>query len=180
MKLTKSTEYGIRALAILGGYYGKVDPPISIYQIISHDKIPIPFLEQILFRLRKKNLIVAKRGKLGGYWLTRSPEQITLAEVFAALDANFANSVTPETLETHHPKFRDFMLKYHQMAQEFLSKITVADLVPENFQPITERLGARKVGLAAEGATVASPASEMQTTPETPPPLESEPPSNLL
>ncbi|MCS7008430.1 MAG: Rrf2 family transcriptional regulator [Chthoniobacterales bacterium] len=88
MKLTKSTEYGIRALAILAAYHGKVEPPISIHQITSHDPIPIPFLEQILFRLRKNSIIQAKRGKLGGYWLARPPHQINLAEVIEALEPN--------------------------------------------------------------------------------------------
>jgi Rrf2 family protein len=48
--------------------------------------LPQPYLEQILLSLKGVGLVRSKRGVGGGYVLARTAEDITLAEIVAAVD----------------------------------------------------------------------------------------------
>ena len=48
--------------------------------------IPQPYLEQILLALKGAGLVRSKRGVGGGYVLARSPAEIRLSEILAAVD----------------------------------------------------------------------------------------------
>jgi Rrf2 family protein len=49
-------------------------------------QLPEPMLEQLLLRLRRAGLLVARRGRLGGYRLARAAREISLWAVLAGLD----------------------------------------------------------------------------------------------
>jgi Rrf2 family protein len=69
----------LRAVFELAKHTGR--GPIKISEIADAQAIPVRFLEVILSRLKRSGLIDAKRGFTGGYFLTRSPDQITVADV---------------------------------------------------------------------------------------------------
>ncbi len=48
--------------------------------------LPQPYLEQILLALKGAGLVRSKRGVGGGYVLARTPAEITLGEIVAAVD----------------------------------------------------------------------------------------------
>ena len=58
--------------------------------IVAAEHVPGKFLEAILTQLRKRGLLVSRRGPAGGFMLARAPETITLAEVIRTLDGPFA------------------------------------------------------------------------------------------
>jgi Rrf2 family iron-sulfur cluster assembly transcriptional regulator len=88
MKVTRKSDYGLRALFTLSKYYGAA--PVSIGQIAAEHRIPDPFLEKIMQELREAGLIEATHGRGGGYLLKRHPNQISLWEVVEALDGPIA------------------------------------------------------------------------------------------
>ena len=47
--------------------------------------ISISFLEQIFFKLKKNNLVQSYRGSNGGYFLSKSPENIKLSSIINAV-----------------------------------------------------------------------------------------------
>jgi len=51
---------------------------------------PRKFLEAILLELARRNLVVSRRGKFGGYSLARPARQISFAEVIRATDGPLA------------------------------------------------------------------------------------------
>ena len=51
---------------------------------------PRKFLEAILLELARRQVVVSRRGKFGGYSLARAPEAITFAEVIRILDGPLA------------------------------------------------------------------------------------------
>jgi Rrf2 family protein len=55
--------------------------PTKISDIADAQSIPVRFLEVILNKLKGSGLIDAKRGFYGGYYLTRPPERITVADI---------------------------------------------------------------------------------------------------
>ena len=50
----------------------------------THD-LPEPMLEQLLLRLRRAGLLDARRGRVGGYRLTRPARDISMEQIFAGL-----------------------------------------------------------------------------------------------
>ncbi len=79
MRFSTKTEYGLKAMMDLALHEGQ--GPIPVPAIAKRQSIPKKFLEQILHQLRKKGLVQASRGALGGYSLNRRPSQITVADV---------------------------------------------------------------------------------------------------
>ena len=88
MRLSKRGEYGLRALQDLAIHYG--EGPVSNRDLSERNHIPARFLEQILLTLKHGRLVRSKKGPRGGYYLARSPHQITLAEVIRLLDGPLA------------------------------------------------------------------------------------------
>lgn len=77
--LSKKCKYAIHALVYLAERHGQ--GPVQIGEIADRQKIPKKFLEAILLELRNGRILNSKKGKGGGYYLQRSPEEINLTEV---------------------------------------------------------------------------------------------------
>lgn len=89
MRLSKRGEYGIRALLYLASRHA--DGGVAqIKEIASGEQIPIKFLEQILLTLKNAGLVNSRMGSGGGYYLTKSPDQITLGQLVRLLDGTLA------------------------------------------------------------------------------------------
>ncbi len=58
----------------------------QIREIADREAIPVRFLEQIFQDLKKAGIVGAKRGPHGGYHLARPAAEITLGDVFRALE----------------------------------------------------------------------------------------------
>ena len=84
MKLSSKGRYAVMAMADLAR--NNVAKPTSLSEISLRQGISVSFLEQIFFKLKKKNLVQSSRGVSGGYLLTKSPEQIKLSAIINAVD----------------------------------------------------------------------------------------------
>ena len=95
MRLSKRGEYGLRAMIDLstnlnangGSSNGKV---VQIKEIAERQHIPAKFLEQILLNLKNAGLLNSKMGVGGGYYMARSPEEISLGQIIRVLDGPLA------------------------------------------------------------------------------------------
>jgi len=88
MRLSKKSEYGLRALLELTLAYGKTS--LQRHDIADRQHIPIEFLEQILLALKRAGLLASRRGMKGGYQLIKRPEDITVGQVVRILDGPLA------------------------------------------------------------------------------------------
>jgi Rrf2 family protein len=91
MRLSKRGEYGLRAMISLAE--AEKDSPsgmIQIKEISARERIPAKFLEQILLVLKNTGLVHSKMGVGGGYYLARSPQDITLGQIVRTLDGPLA------------------------------------------------------------------------------------------
>jgi len=84
VKVSTRGDYAARALLSLA-LHGK-DRPTSVKEIAERTSLPQPYLEQILLAVKGAGLVRSKRGVGGGYVLARAAEDITLAEIVAAVD----------------------------------------------------------------------------------------------
>ena len=55
-------------------------------------QLPAPMLEQLLLRLRRAGLLDGKRGRLGGYRLTRPAREISMEQILAGLGETLKES----------------------------------------------------------------------------------------
>ena len=86
--LTKKTRYSILALTYLAKRYG--EGAVFIGEIAESEKIPKRFLEIILLELKKLGFLASKYGKTGGYYLTKHPAEVALADIVRAMDGPIA------------------------------------------------------------------------------------------
>ena len=86
--LSKKSQYAFRALTTLARNEGKGPLPIS--KIVKEHPMSVKFLETILLELRKNDILGSKKGKGGGYFLLRPPEEIRLAQIIRILDGPIA------------------------------------------------------------------------------------------
>jgi len=84
MKLTSKGRYAVMAMADLAK--NNLKEPTSLTEISLRQGISIAYLEQLFLKLRKNNLVQSVRGPLGGYVLTKHPEQIKLLSIINAVD----------------------------------------------------------------------------------------------
>ncbi|HEY9766850.1 MAG TPA: Rrf2 family transcriptional regulator [Chroococcales cyanobacterium] len=84
MKLSVRSTYGLRAMLVLAMEYGQ--GPVMVRKIAERENLPVSYLEQLLAQLRKAGLVSAMRGATGGYALARPPEEVTVLDVFVALE----------------------------------------------------------------------------------------------
>ncbi len=64
--------------------------PILISRIAEEEHIPQKFLEAILLDLKKDGVLASKKGKGGGYYLIRDPEEVNMADVMRLFDGAIA------------------------------------------------------------------------------------------
>jgi len=88
MMFSTKAEYGVRVMVELARRAG--GEPVPLAEIAAHDGLPLAYLEHLVARLRKAELVDSRRGSRGGYMLARPPQQITMAEVVAALEGSIA------------------------------------------------------------------------------------------
>jgi Rrf2 family protein len=84
MRFSMKTEYGVRAILELAAGRGTLQSA----EIARRQRIPGPFLDQVLMTLRRAGLVNSTRGPHGGHALARPPDEIRLDEVIACLEGN--------------------------------------------------------------------------------------------
>jgi Rrf2 family protein len=82
VRIPARVDYAVRAAAELAGAGGAM----TVDSIATAQNLPPRFLENILCELRRAGLVISRRGHAGGYALARPADDITVADVVAAVD----------------------------------------------------------------------------------------------
>src|SRR5918997_31087 len=98
VRVSAKADYAVRAAIELAS---SGEGPVKGTVVGKAQKIPLRFLENILGEMRHAGLVQSQRGAEGGYWLSRPPEKITLAEIIRAVEGPLATTrgERPEDLE---------------------------------------------------------------------------------
>jgi Rrf2 family protein len=88
--LSQKARYALHALIVLAQHQG--DEPMMIADIAEEARVPRKFLEQILLALKRRGIVRSQRGRMGGYLLGRSPQDISFADVIRETDGPLALS----------------------------------------------------------------------------------------
>lgn len=84
MKLTTKGRYAVTAMADIAAF--AADDAVSISDIALRQGISVSYLEQLLGKLRRADLLESVRGAAGGYRLAREARTIRVADVVEAVD----------------------------------------------------------------------------------------------
>ena len=85
MRISYRGDYALKAILELSLKYGYGEA-ISINEIASSGDMPENFLEQILLALKNGRFVKSKRGVNGGFYLAKSPKDITIGEVIRFIE----------------------------------------------------------------------------------------------
>jgi Rrf2 family protein len=88
MRLTRATEYAFRAVRFLASRHE--ERWFSIQEIAEAEGMPIQFLAKVMQHLTQASLVHSACGKTGGYRLGRAPTEITMSDVFVAMEGPLA------------------------------------------------------------------------------------------
>lgn len=84
MRLSKRTEYGLRAVVQLARLWPRNF--VQSRDLAQQEGLPNKFLESILLALRRGGFLESKVGSGGGYRLSRSPRDIRVGDVIRRLE----------------------------------------------------------------------------------------------
>jgi len=144
MRITAKADYAVRAALELAS--SKDGEPIKGERLAEAQDIPLQFLEHILLELKHARIIRTKRGVHGGYWLARSPDEITLADVIRAVEGPLANIQDSAPEDTSYPgpaePLREVWIAVRANLRAVLEHITLSDLtsgeLPAEIRELTE------------------------------------------
>lgn len=88
MKLSKRTEYGVRAILHLARCWPSRF--VQSKELAEQEKLPGKFLESILLALRRGSFLESKIGREGGYKLSRAPKEISVGDVVRRLEGRLS------------------------------------------------------------------------------------------
>src|SRR4051812_2844226 len=88
MIFSTRAEYGVRLMVELGRQH--TDGPTPLNAIADAEGLPLPYLEHVVAKLKKADLVVSTRGAHGGYALARPAGEITMDQVVLALEGTIA------------------------------------------------------------------------------------------
>lgn len=86
MNITSKSRYALKIMMDLALHQEQLSHRVDIAQ---RQGVPLDYMDQILLRLKEQGLIDSTRGRSGGYRLARTPEQISMYEIFNAVEDGF-------------------------------------------------------------------------------------------
>jgi Rrf2 family protein len=132
MRVSKKTDYALRALFTLVDHYGGA--PIPIRELARRNEVPKRFLEQIMLNLKAQGWVDSVAGMRGGYVLSKSPAKITMGEVVRHFDGILAPigcvSVTAYKRCSQEPvcRFRRVFLDARNYVTGVMERATLAEV----------------------------------------------------
>ena len=88
MRLSKRTEYGLRAVVQLARLWPQHF--VQSRDLAQQEHLPNKFLESILLALRRGGFLESKVGSGGGYRLSRAPRDINVGDVIRRLEGRLS------------------------------------------------------------------------------------------
>jgi Rrf2 family iron-sulfur cluster assembly transcriptional regulator len=133
MKLSAKGRYAVIALADLASIKG--ERPVTLAEIAKRQDISLSYLEQLFAKLRRKGVVHGVRGPGGGYSLTRSAAQTSIADIVMAVDENIKTTACkPDSAvncngQTGKCLAHDLWSELGQHIYLFLNSITLDDVL---------------------------------------------------
>ncbi len=146
MRITTWAEYGLICTLHLAKRVA--EGPITGRELAERERLPGDYVEQILLRLRRAEVVHSTRGAHGGYVLARPPELISIREIIAAselttFDLHCVTHPVEEArcAESSNCSIRPVWVLLQRKIDDVLESVHLGDLLEE------ERVVRQRVGL---------------------------------
>ena len=142
MKFSSQEEYGLRCLLQLARR--GIDASVTIAEISEAEGLSSSYVAKLLRILRLNGFVESVRGQEGGYTLSRSPDDIQISEVLAALGGRFYKpgfcdhfSGTEEICaHTFSCSIRPLWHRVQSAIDSVLDRTTLSDLLENSKEPL--------------------------------------------
>ena len=121
LRVPARVDDALRALLVLAAAPEAV--PVKLTEVSDAEHLSPRFLSTVLVALRDHGLVHSHRGAMGGYWLARPADEITVADVYDAVDARPPVPVPGSQVTV------DLWQQLETELRARLSSVTVADLL---------------------------------------------------
>jgi len=134
--LSKKTKYALKAVLYLARRYEA--GPILISDLATDEQIPKKFLELILLTLKNNGILQSRKGKGGGYYLGKSPQEISVGKVIRILEgpialvpcvSESAYAPCPECLDERTCGIKLIMRDIREATAKILDGTSIADML---------------------------------------------------
>ena len=134
MRLSTKGRYAVMAMADLARRQDEPCRAVALADIATRQEISLSYLEQLFARLRRKGLVQSARGPGGGYRLSRTAAETTIADIVHAV-------VEPIRATRCADKGRGCMLKGERCLthdlwehlgdriEDYLASVSLADVI---------------------------------------------------
>ena len=132
MKISTRGRYALRMLADIAENQG--NGYVSLKDISERQNISKKYLEQIVPALNNAGILLAGRGFMGGYRLSREPIAISVADVLRATEGSLAPVACLETDVNGCERFRncDTLFVWQglkEIIENYLERVTLRDIL---------------------------------------------------
>ena len=117
----------------------------STHELATAQQLPEPMLEQLLLRLRRAGLLVARRRRLGGFRLALPPSELSIAAVLAGLGEGSQDHPNPAETALPGDQVTTALLRRLERArQQALEELKLQDLL---YDLLSAEAGSNDTGL---------------------------------
>lgn len=130
MRLTTKGRYAVTAILDLA--FHSQNTPVTLNEIAARQTISLSYLEQLFARLRKADIVRGVRGPGGGYQLSKSPTEISIAAIIEAVNEPIDSTKCGGEANCQHENMcltHDLWTGLSEHIRDYLSDITLADLL---------------------------------------------------
>ncbi len=150
MDISARTDYAVRGMLTLAQAQRAGAGRVAAEHIAERQALPRKFLEAILADLRRAGLVSSLRGSNGGYALALPADQISLGDVFRAVDGPLAEvrGLRPHDMAYRSPAdhLPTVWVAVRASLRRVLDETTLAQVrdgqLPEHVQALSEDPGA--------------------------------------
>ena len=141
MRIPAKVDYAIRAMAELAAAGGG---PVKAEELAETQDLPLKYLLGILADLRRGHLVRGQRGPEGGFVLDRPAEEISLADIFRAVDGPLAEvrdqSLRALAYQGASRELPRVWMAVRASLRRVLERVTIADLAASSLPGAVEDL----------------------------------------
>jgi FeS assembly SUF system regulator len=135
--LSKLADYGV----IVATHLAAAAPEqVNAMHLAADTRLPQTTVAKVLKLLAKAGIVTAVRGAAGGYRLARVPQQVSVAQIIAAIDGTFGMTQCTSTLgpceRLHFCPTRPHWHRINEAVGQALANVTLDEMTTGPLLPI--------------------------------------------
>jgi Rrf2 family protein len=147
MKVSAKVDYALQAVVEIA-FTSSKNQLISTENLAQKNQIPKKFLEGILTSLKKSGLITSHRGPNGGFKLSKNASEISVADVYRAIDGPLAEvrGEAPEKIsyKNNSKNISKVWIATRVNLRRVLEQVSIQNILEGKFDSSIEKLLSEK------------------------------------